>query len=191
MARLTQDDNAFALFRGAFTTSLTPDGVSIVNAAHPLINGSTTSNLITGALTQITLNTAMVALIEQVNQANVLVGCDPAYLLVSATGLKNAIEITQSVLISDSANNNLNIYRSIVGLEVMWSKYLGAKASGSDTAWFLISDRHGIIRVVRQGVQTALRSWEYSDNRTYFYQGNFREEVYCQDYIGIVGSLGT
>jgi hypothetical protein len=68
---------------------------------------------------------------------------------------------------------------------------LGAAAGGSDTAWYLLSDNHSVTRLVRQGIQTALRSWEYSNNRTYLYQANFREEVYSPDYIGCVGSTGV
>jgi hypothetical protein len=191
MARVSQDDNAFGLYRGAFTTTLCADGVAVISASHVLIGGGTLSNLISGALSSTTLNTAIVALREQKNQAGVILGGSPAYLLVPPALHKLAVELTESVLVSDSANNAVNVYRSIFGIEVMTSPYLGVAAGGSDTAWFLMSKFHSVSRLVRQGVQTALRSWEMSNNRTYNYQGNFREEVFVPDYAGIVGSLGT
>lgn len=190
MARVTQDTTGFGLFRGAFTTTLTPDGVAWISASHVTLSGAVVSNLVTGPLTPTTLNTATVSLREQKNQRGVIRGSILKYLVVSPAGFKNACEITQSVLVSDSGNNAVNIYRSLMGIEVMTSPYLGAAAGGSDTAWFALSQYHGVKRVIRQGVQTALTSWEYSDNRTYRYQGNFRETYFVADYAGAVGSTG-
>lgn len=190
MARITQDTNAFGLFRGAFTTTLTPDSVAWISASHVTLNGDTVSNLVTGALTTTTLNTASVALQLQKNQRGVIRGSVGKYLVVAPANFKNAIEITQSVLVSDSANNAVNFYRSMMGIEVMTSPYLSASAGGSDTAWFLLSEFHGVKRVIRQGVQTALVSWEFSDNRSYKYQGNFRETYFVADWAGAVGSTG-
>lgn len=190
MARITQDDNAFALYRNAFTTSLTADGVSFINAAHPLIGGGTISNVISGALSDTTLNTAIVALREQKNQKGVILGGVPSVLLVPSALFKYAMQLTDSALVADNANNAINVYRSAYGFEVYSSPYLGAAAGGSDTAWFLLTKNHSVTRLVRQGVQTALRPWQYSNNRTYLYQGNFREEVFVPDYSGAVGSTG-
>lgn len=190
-ARVTQDQNAFRVFRNAFTTELTPDGVSIVNAAHPLIQGGTTSNIITGALDDNTLNDALVALRQQVDQSGVVLGGQGSILVVPSKLAKKAWQLTDSVLTPESANNAVNIYRSLMGITVMSSPYLDAIAGGSDTAWFLLTADHSICRLVRQGMQTALTDWTYSTDRTYNYQGNFREEVFVEDYSGIVGSLGA
>lgn len=190
-ALISQDQNAFGLWRNAFTTQLTADGVSFINSAHPLIQGGTTSNLVTGALNSSTLNNGIIALRTQVDQNNVIQGGVPSILLVPPELFKTAIEVTESALVSDSANNALNVYRSAYGMQVWTSPYLGLAAGGSATAWFLLTRDHGVIRVVRQGIETALRDWRYSNNRTYLYQGNFREEVYVPDYSGVVGSLGT
>lgn len=191
VARVTQDDNAFKLFRNAFTTTLTADGIALVSASHALIAGGTLSNVVTGALSPSTLNDAIVALRQQKNQAGVILGNVPSILLVPSALYKKAIEITESALIADSGNNNLNVYRSAYGLTVYTSPYLDNVAGGSDTAWFLLSRNHGVSRLIRQGIQTALRDWSMSNNRTYFYQANFREEVFVPDYVGVVGSLGT
>lgn len=190
MARATQDNHAFGLFRNSFTTALTADGVSIINAAHPLIGGGTVNNLITGALTVTSFNNAIVALREQKNQSGVILGGSPSILLVAPKNFVNATQITESALVSDSGNNAINVFRSAYGVSVYMSPYLGAAAGGSDTAWWLMTPQHSVTRVVRQGVETALRPWQYSNNRTYLYQANFREEVFCPDYAGIVGSTG-
>lgn len=192
MARATQDNNAFAVFRNAFTTQLTADGIAVLSASHLTLSGATVSNLVTGALTPTTLNNAIVALGEMKSQEGVIMGAvgGDMILLVPMKLFKLATEITDSVLISDTANNAVNVYRSVWGIEVMTSPYLGASAGGSDTAWFVLSPLHSVRRLIRQGVQTSLRSWEMSNDRTYFYQGNFREAYFVTDYFGIVGSTG-
>lgn len=191
VARVTQDQNAFAFFNGAFTTSLTADGVSFINASHPLIGGGTQSNTATGALTVDNLNLGIINLRQQKNQAGVIMGNVPSILLVPSPLYKKAIEITESALIADSGNNNLNVYRSAYGITVYTSPYLDNVAGGSDTAWFLLARNHSVTRLIRQGIQTALRDWSVSNNRTYLYQANFRETVYAPDYIGSYGSTGT
>lgn len=189
-ARVTQDSNAFATYRGAFTTTLTADGQAWISATHLLLNGATYSNLVTGALSPTTLNTAIIALRQQPDQAGVILGNVPAYLVVPSALFKHATEITDSALIADSGNNNVNVYRSAYGITIYTSPYLDAVAGGSDTAWFLLARNHCVTRIIRQGLQTFLRDWGYSNNRTYFYQANFREVVYVADYIGSVGSTG-
>lgn len=197
-ARITQDSHAFGVYRNAFTTTLTADGVAFISASHALIGGGTTSNLltaadigtVTSALSSTALNVGITRLREQVDQSNTILGGVPSILLVPSKLFKLATEITESALVSDSGNNALNVYRSAYGITVYSSPYLGAAAGGSDTAWFLMTPDHSVTRIVRQGIQTALRDWSQSLNRTYLYQGNFREEVYVPDYAGAVGATG-
>ncbi len=190
MARITQDQNAFALFNNAFTTTLTADGVAFISASHPLIGGGTVDNTVSGALSDTTVNNAIVKLRQQKNQAGVILGGVPSILLVPSKLWKLATQITDSALVSDSAGNAINVYRSAYGFMVYSSPYMSADAGGSDTAWFMLTPQHSVSRLIRQGVETALRPWQYSNNRTYLYQGNFREQVFVPDYAGAVGSTG-
>jgi hypothetical protein len=194
MARVTQDVAAFSIFRGAFTTTLTADGAPMIGT-HTLLNGQSYSNALTpAALSPDSLNLAIVALRQQPNQNGVVLGNEPAYLVVPSKLLKHAIEITQSALVADSANNNVNVYRSVWGFEIYSSPYLDNTPftpDGSDTAWFLLARNHKITRLVRQGLQTFLRDWGFSNNRTYNYQANFREAYKVADYIGTVGNVGA
>ncbi len=189
-ARNTQDYTAFGLFRNGFTTALTADGNAIFSV-HTLIGGGTQSNTGTAALTPTSLNTAIVNLVEQKNQAGVVTGSATKVLLVPPALWKHAREITDSALIADSGNNNVNVYRSALGITVWTSHWLGSVAGGSDTAWFLLASRHGFTRLIRQGLETALTDWRYSNNLTYRYQANFREAYFCADYAGSYGSDGT
>lgn len=202
MARRTQDFNAFKVFRGAFTTQLTADGVSFINAAHPLIGGGTTSNRITAAsvgaattaLTSSSFNTGMVLLANMKSQSNVPLQCVGDTLVVPPALYTTARQIASSALVPENGNNGVNTFAMDYMVKVYQSVFMGSASPdglGSDTAWFLLdSKRHAIRRFVRQGIVTALRDWQMSNNRTYYYQANFREEVYVPDYIGAVGASG-
>jgi len=202
MARKTQDFNAFRIFRGAFTTTLTADGVSLLNAAHPLIGGGTTSNLVTAALvgaatsalTTSSFNIGMKLLAEMKSQANVPLQCVGDTLVVPPALYITARQIAVSALVPENGNNAVNVFSMDYSIKVFQSVWLGTASPdglGSDTAWFLLdSGRHSIRRFVRQGIITSLRDWTMSNNRTYYYQANFREEVFVPDYIGAVGATG-
>ena len=203
MARRTQDFNAFKIFRGAFTTTLSADGSALISS-HTLIGGGTTNNEIvtadvtgatTTALTTASFNIAMKRLAEMKSQSGVPLQCVGDVLLVPPTLYITARQIAVSALVPENGNNAVNVFSIDYSVKVYQSVFLGTASPdglGSDTAWFLLdSKRHTIRRFVRQGIQTALRGWEMSNNRTYYYQANFREEVFAPDYIGTVGAKGT
>jgi hypothetical protein len=201
MARRTQDYNAFKIFRGAFTTTLSADGAALIGS-HTLIGGGTTNNQIlkadvgaaTTALTTSSFNIAMKRLAEVKSQAGVPLQCVGDVLLVPPALYTVARQIGVSALVPDNALNGVNVFSMDYSVKVYQSVWIGSASPdslGSDTAWFLLdSKRHAIRRFVRQGIVTNLRDWGMSNNRTYYYQANYREEVFAPDYIGIVGALG-
>lgn len=193
MARITSDKEAFKFINGFFGTTLTADGSAVISS-HTLIKGGTYSNLVTGALSPTTLSNAFETLQAMKNQAGITLGCQPAILLVPPALFQKATEITESVLVPGSGNNDINYFsKKYPFLTVMTNQYMaaGAGASGSDTAWYLLGKTHGISRIIRQGVQTHLRHWGESDNVSYKYQAHYREAYKVADYVGIVGSKGV
>ena len=190
-AGTTQNKNAFAPYRNGFTTELTADGASLFSASHTNINGDTVDNLISGALTEASLNTGIVRLMEMVSQDGEIDGFMPSFLLVPPALFKLASEITKSELRSGTSDNDANIYSTQYNIQVLTSNHLGAAAGGSDTAWFLGSNEHSVTRFVRQGVQTSLINWDLQRNNDYIYKGEYREIAGAMTYEGIVGALGT
>lgn len=190
-ARTSRDKNAFATFRNALTTTLTSDGVALVSDSHVSLSGTTVDNKVTGALSETTLNTAIVQLLEMKSQDDEVDGTLAKVLLVPPALFKSAAEITESVLRSGTANNDMNVYSVKYGIMVYTSPYLGAAAGGSDAAWFLLSDAHSVTRWVRQSVETTLVPWQNQRNNNYIYKGEFREVVGAMNYEGLVGSSGS
>jgi len=186
-ARLSIDDQAMEIFNNGFTTQLTADNEALFSASHVNLNGDTVSNLVTGALTPDTLETAMVSLETQLAQDGTVRGHQPAVLLVHPSNYKNAIEVTGSVLLANTADNNVNwVSSKYGGMVVKKSPYLT-----STTAWFVLGRKHNIIRYKRQGLVTFLRDWTMSNEFEYVYGGEFREVFDAITYDAVVGSTGV
>lgn len=203
-ARATREILAFEIYRGAFTTTLTADGVALVDDAHTTIGGGTVDNQVASnaVLSPTALNTAMVQLQQQKSQDGIIMGQLGSILLVPSALYKTACEIVGSQLASGTANNDINVYSSTYQISVFQSPYLGSAVAagtvngvtvtaGSDTMWFLMSRNHGVTRYVRQELTTDLVDYIYSTNNNYVYKGMFREVYGVTDYVGIVGSTGA
>ncbi len=181
---------------------MTADASAFIGS-HTILGGGTINNQIltadiTGAtstaLTTTSFNIAMKRLAETKSQAGVPLQCVGDTLLVPPALYITARQIAVSALVPENGNNAVNVFSMDYSIKVFQSVWLGSAApdgTGSDTAWFLLdSARHCVRRFVRQGVVTSLRDWTMSNNRTYYYQANFREEVFVPDYIGVVGAKG-
>lgn len=191
-ARLTRDKNAFNVLNLGFTTTLTNDGVALFSNSHVTLGGDTVDNLETGALTDDTLYTSYLSLINQKTQDGTLGGHQPAVLLVPPALFKTAQVITKSVLKSGTGNNDMNYYSELYpGLEVKQSPFLSAANGGSDTAYFLFSKDHSLYRWVRQGVTTDMVDYKFQRNNNYIYKAEYREVVGAISFEGIVGSTGV
>lgn len=191
-ARMTRDRYAMDQYRLGFTTVTTNDGVALFSNSHTTLSGDTVDNLLTDALSDASLEDAIVMLIEQRTQDGTLGSYEPAVLLVPPALFKEAQIITKSELRSGTANNDMNYYSQVYpGLMVYQSPFLGATYGGSNTAWFLLSRNHSMYRWIRQGVQTRLVDWENQRNNNYIYKGEFREVVGPISFEGMVASNGT
>jgi hypothetical protein len=189
--RMTRDKNAFAVYRNAFTTATTADGAALVSDSHTTLGGFTVDNKMTTALSESSLNDAIVMMVEQKSQDGVISGSMPKVLLVPPKLFKLACEITQSELKSGTGNNDMNVYSTKYGIEVVMSPWIGAAAGGSDTAWYLLGDNHSITRWVRQDIKTDIVDYKFQRNNNYIYKGEYREVIGAIDYAGIVASTGT
>lgn len=189
--RKTRDKNAMGVYRLSFTTQLTADGAALVSDSHTNGVSGTVDNKITAALSTTSLETAIVTLAEQIGQDGTIGGFVGSTLVVPMALYKEAVEITESKLEANTADNNLNVFSAKYGIKVVTSPFLGAAAGGSDTAWWLIADEHSVLRFVRQAIETAVVDYKFQRNNNYIFKGEFRESYMTPSYEGIVGSTGT
>lgn len=190
--RMTQDKEALKAFRDGFSTVLTNDGVALFSNSHVTLTGDTVDNLETAALTDASLEAAVVSLMEQQTQDGTLGGFTPSCLLVPPARFADATKITKSELTAGTADNDINYYSTVYpGLVVKQSPFLGAAYGGSDTAWYLMSQNHSMYRWVRQDIVTDMVDYKYQRNNSYVYKAEFREVVGPVSYEGLVGSTGV
>lgn len=185
----SRDQNAMKVYALGFTTQTTVDGVALFSNSHTNSNGDTVDNLSSGALTDSTMNDAVVLLRNQVNQTGVKVGYEADFLLTSNAGHKNAMTIAKSVLRSGTGNNDLNYFSEIFpGMKVVYNQFLD---DTSTTAYFIGAQGHGVERFVREDFFTDIVDWKTQRNDAYIYKMRAREEVDSIEYSGVVGALGT
>lgn len=189
---VTKNQNAFAIYRGAFTTTLTNDGIALIEDLHVNQAGQTIDNeLAAAAFSESTLNDGITGLVVQKAQDGTVRGSMPKTLLVPPKLFKLATEVTESTLRSGTANNDMNVYSTKYGINVATTPYFSLAAGGSDTAWILLGNNHSVTRWVRQGINTDLVPYQYQRNNAYIYKGSFRETSGAMDYVGVIGSLGA
>lgn len=184
MARVTSEIEGMSIYRNNDTTN---DGAALISNTHTTISGATVDNLVSGALTPDTLNEAITSLNSQPNQAGVIIPRSPRCLLVSSLGFKNAVEITDSSLLANTADNNINVILSRYGITVKRSPYLVVGSQGDNANWWLLGKYHTVTRIDRRGLTSQLVEPQYTDGLNYVYRANFREAFTADSYESIVG----
>ena len=166
------------------------DGVSLINAAHP-IAGATFSNIMpAAALSQ----TSVEQMIIQVRAGGVdnngkFIHLEPASLVVAPSNEFQAEVVTKSVLRSGTANNDLNAIKS--------RGYLNKGVAvitrlTSSTAWFVHNDApnmNGLQVVMRSALKKSMEGDFETDS--WRYKAIERYDVGNTDPRSLFGNLGA
>lgn len=190
--RQTREKNGMLTFVRHNTAAYTGgDGATLGSNTHTLLDGTTQDNLETAALSAVQLHTMVRKLGEQKSQDGVIMGILPKVLLVPGDLYKTAVEVTEAKLEPSTAENQPNVISSKYGIVIKQSPFLGTAAGGSDTAYFLLGELHGMERYEREGISTQLRNWDESRSDQYFYKARYRESTGWSSHLGIITSTGT
>ena len=191
-ARVTSDRYMFGLLRGAFGTTDTNDGVDWGSNAHVRLDGGAVDNLETGVLTPTNLETGITSLLQQPSQDGVRESKMPKLLVVPIALLREAYEITDSVLRPGTAQNEINyVSKAWPGLEIRFSAFVGAAESGTDTQWHLLGEDNSARRLIRESLWTRLIDWGTSATNQYSYKAGYRESRKVESYEQSLHSSGT
>lgn len=147
-ASVSMDQAKAQLFNGAFATTATVNGykLSFLNdnkplcsTVHPRYDGGTAQSnaSATGApLNGTNLDVARRAIIAQLADDGKPLAIMGKFMLIVPPALeKTAIELTESLLVPETANNASNFYKGKI--DVLVVNWLSSAHGGSDTAWFL------------------------------------------------------
>lgn len=192
----SRDQNAFAYYAYGFGTTLSTtigDSAALFSNTHVNANGDTVDNLETGTMGDANLNTAVVSLRGQLNQAGVRVGYEPEFILCGSSLHHDAVITAKSVLRAGSGNNDLNYFSEMYpGAKVVWNQFIdNSGATNASTMYFVGAANHGVVRFEREAFFSELVDWRTDLNDMYKYKLRAREEVDTIEYSGLVGSNGT
>ena len=189
-AQESQEISAMNMFNNGFVTTgeTASDGLAIFSTAHTLPSGGTFRNRLSSAtdLSQSALDSALQDFYTQfVGDSGIIKQISPKVLLVAPANYRYAMELVGSDLKPDTANNNLNAFKSD-GIRVVQSALLTDVDS-----WFLLAapSETGLRIVNRQGIRT--KSEEVFTNDSVRYKCSYREKVSCTHGYGIFGALGA
>jgi len=196
-ANRTIDKAFFSMFNNGFTAAYTSygDAKPLFSTIHPRKDGGTAqsnASATSAPLSAAALFTAENALREVLDHKGQVIdiGEGQLTLLVPPALEKKAVELTESELDPESANNTLGFHKYVGRVNVVVCKWISAAAGGSDTAWFLLANAdHMLNMVVREGFETEW--WEDKDNRTVKVRGTLAFAYGWSTWFGTYGSLGT
>jgi hypothetical protein len=184
-ARATMEVLGHDVLNSAFGSTVTPDGLSLCNASHLDIGGTTQSNVVTSNpdLSQTSLQTAITQFRGLKNDRGIPIMVQPKYLIVSPAFEWVAKVILNSGQVVGSGNNDINPMAS-QNLQLIVSPYL----TDSD-AWFLLADQHDLNWYTRM----ALGNWSTVNEAemTVEVGAKFRAATGASDWRGIMGSTGS
>ena len=196
----------FQAFNGAFvTTSATNgvdltrygDGVALCSTAHPRADGGASQSNASSTgipLNEANLETAIIALKKQLLDDGTPIRDLGRMTLVVPTELeKTAKIILQSTQRSNTANNDINIYKDgmydLVATHLLSSTTGRAGGStGSNTAWFLVAENLSKLMLVDRLAPTL--TTEKAEHGGMKFKVDTRLSVGHAHWLGVYGSKG-
>ena len=150
-------------FNGSYTGG---DGVSLVNTAHPIANGTFSNQLTTAAaLSQTSLEQMLIQIRQAIDNNGKKIRLNPEKLVVSPSNMFQAEVLLKSVLRTGQANNDINPVKSM-GL-------LGGGAAvlsrlTSTTAWWVQTDaKVGLQLMMRRALEKSMEGDFETDSMRY------------------------
>lgn len=195
-ANRTIDKNFFSMFNNGFTTSYTSygDAKPLFSTSHPRKDGGTAQSNASSTgitLTYANLEVATLAMREVLDDRGQIIdiGEGKLTLLVPPALEKEAVVLTESVLIPGEADNDINYHHYKGNVNVVVAKWLSAAAGGSDTAWYLLANGdHEMNLFIRESFETD--SWEDKTTRTMNVRGTLAHAYGWSSWYGVWGSKG-
>lgn len=144
--RQTEEIVGTNVLNNAFSTT-GPDGVSLINSAHPLVGtGSTVSNTpsVASDLTQTSLEQGIIDVADFRDDQNLRLNTQVKKIVVPRSLIFTARKILETQYQTQSANNDINII-SNMNIEPVITNFLT-----DQDAWFLITDSPSQLKFFRR-----------------------------------------
>ena len=142
------------------------DGVSLINSAHPIVNGTFSNQLSTAAvLSQTSLEQMLIQVRQAVDNNQKKIRLVPRQLVVAPGNIFQAEVLLKSVLRTGNANNDINPVKSI-GLLDEGAAVLSRLTSS--TAWYVQTDApEGMKLLMRRRLEKTMEGDFETDSMRY------------------------
>jgi hypothetical protein len=164
------------------------DGVSLINTAHPIANGSFSNQLTTAAsLSQTPLEQMLIQIRNAVDNNGKRIRLTPKKIVAGPSNVFQAEVLLKSVLRTGTANNDINPVKSMGMLD-------GGQANlsriTSTTAWWVETDApDGLKLAMRRGLEKSMEGDFETDSMRY--KATERYAFGWTDPRGVFGTAGV
>ena len=183
----TKQVKAAAVLNNAFNAAYTGgDGVSLLNASHPLVNGGTNSNAPSTAadLNETALENAVIQIAAWTDERGLLIAAKPRKLVVPPALQFVATRLLETELRVGTNNNDINAIKNNGAVP---EGYTINHFLTATNAWFLTTDvPNGLKHFVRTPLQNSMDG--DFDTGNVRYKSRERYSFGWSDPLGIYGS---
>lgn len=163
------------------------DGVSLVNANHPVIGGVQTNVLTSAALSQTSLEQSLIQVRQAQDSRGKRIRLTPKKLIVHPSNMLQAEVLLKSVLRAGTNNNDLNPIKSSSSL---MDNAIVLSRLTSPTAWFVQTDaRDGLKVLWRRKIEKGTEGDFETD--TMRYKSTMRFGSGWTDWRSVYGNSGS
>jgi len=164
------------------------DGVSLINTAHPIVNGTFSNQLATAAvLSQTSLEQMLIQVRQAVDNNGKRIRLVPRQLVVAPGNIFQAEVLLKSVLRTGNANNDINPIKAI-GLLDEGAAVLSRLSSS--TAWWVQTDApEGMKLLMRRRLEKTMEGDFETDSMRY--KATERYDVGFTDPRAMYGTPGA
>jgi hypothetical protein len=162
------------------------DGVPLVSASHPVIGGTQSNVLTAAALSQTSLEQALIQVRQAQDSRGKRIRLTPKQLVVHPANMLQAEVLLKSVLRTGTTNNDINPVKTTTSLSdaVVMSRLT------SPTAWFMQTDaRDGLKVLWRRKLQKAMEGDFETDSVRY--KSTMRFGSGWTDWRNMFGNAGA
>jgi len=188
MAYTKQVKGANVLNNGFDSNFAGGDGVSLLSASHPLVNGGTNSNVPTTPtdLNETSLENAVIQIAAWTDEKGLLIAAKPKKLIIPSALQFVATRLLDTKLRVGTADNDLNALNNNGSIPGGYS--INHFLTDPD-AWFLLTDiPNGLKHFVRAAMKTDMQG--DFDTGNVRYRARERYSFGFSDPLGIYGSQG-
>lgn len=186
MSETIETETANHLNRAFNGSYLGGDGVSMVSAAHPVIGGTQSNLLTAAALSQTSVEQALITIRQAADSRGKKIRVTPKQLIVHPSNQLQAEVILKTVQRTGSANNDVNPINSMKALKGS----VDLSRLTSPTAWFVQTDaRNGLKVLWRRRIEKSMEGDFETDSMRY--KSTMRLASGWTEWRNIFGNAGV